>query len=152
MLTKIRRGWELPESAATPEAVFHDRRRLIKAFAAGPIVLSAPALLAACDEGQSDGSVDDHAKPGYGITEHVYDKPGDYIVRVQTQDHYGAKPRGYELCIKSITQPARTESTGNTYQRSSHCHQAGGRPRNANTTQIRHDMCRYDTYNKVLKQ
>ena len=45
MLIKIRRGWELPEAAATPEAVFHDRRRLIKAFAAGPILLSAPALL-----------------------------------------------------------------------------------------------------------
>ena len=56
MLIKIKRGWELPEAAATPEAVFHDRRRLIKALAAGPILLSAPALLAACDEGQADGS------------------------------------------------------------------------------------------------
>ena len=58
MLIKIRRGWELPEAAATPEAVFHDRRRLIKAFAAGPILLSAPALLAACDEGQADGNAE----------------------------------------------------------------------------------------------
>ena len=56
MLIKIRRGWELPEASATPEAVFHDRRRLIKAFAAGPIVLAAPALLAACDEDQADAS------------------------------------------------------------------------------------------------
>ncbi len=40
MLIKIKRGWELPESAATPEAIFHDRRRIIKAAAAGPILLA----------------------------------------------------------------------------------------------------------------
>ena len=45
MLIKRRRGWELPESAATPEATFRDRRRLIKAMGAGSIVLAAPALL-----------------------------------------------------------------------------------------------------------
>lgn len=50
MLIKRRRGWELPESAATPEAIFHDRRRLVKSLAAGPILLSGTAtLLAACD-------------------------------------------------------------------------------------------------------
>ncbi len=36
MLIKVKRGWELPEQAATPEPVFHDRRRLLKAAAAGP--------------------------------------------------------------------------------------------------------------------
>ncbi len=50
MPIKIRRGWELPESAATPEHVFHDRRRLLKAAAAGPILLAAPGILAGCDE------------------------------------------------------------------------------------------------------
>jgi sulfoxide reductase catalytic subunit YedY len=49
MLTRIRRGWELPESAATPEAVFRDRRRLLKAAAAGPILLAASAALIGCD-------------------------------------------------------------------------------------------------------
>ena len=38
MLIKRRRGWELPESAATPEDVFHQRRSLIKGLAAGPIL------------------------------------------------------------------------------------------------------------------
>ena len=32
MFVKTRRGWELPESAATPEAVFRDRRRLCQAM------------------------------------------------------------------------------------------------------------------------
>jgi sulfoxide reductase catalytic subunit YedY len=50
MLIKIKRGWELPESAATPEHVFHDRRRLLKAAAAGSILAAAPGLLAGCDE------------------------------------------------------------------------------------------------------
>jgi sulfoxide reductase catalytic subunit YedY len=50
MLIKIKRGWELPESAATSEAMFHDRRRFLKAAAAGPILAVAPSLLAACDE------------------------------------------------------------------------------------------------------
>ena len=38
MLVRRRRGWELPESAVTDEAVFHDRRRLVQAIAAGPIL------------------------------------------------------------------------------------------------------------------
>jgi len=38
MLIRRKRGWELPESAATDEAVFRDRRRLIQGIAAGPIL------------------------------------------------------------------------------------------------------------------
>ena len=53
MLVKIKRGWELPESAATPEDVFHDRRRFLKAGSAASILLAAPALLAAFDEAPS---------------------------------------------------------------------------------------------------
>ncbi len=52
MLVKIKRGWELPESAATPEAIFRDRRRLLKAAAAGPILLAGSGLLAACEEAE----------------------------------------------------------------------------------------------------
>ncbi len=38
MLIKVRKGWELPESAATPESAFLDRRRLMKGLAAGGIL------------------------------------------------------------------------------------------------------------------
>jgi methionine sulfoxide reductase catalytic subunit len=40
MLIKRRRGWELPDSAATPEHLFWQRRRLIQGLAAGPILLA----------------------------------------------------------------------------------------------------------------
>ena len=40
MLIRSKKGWELPESAATDEAVFHGRRRLIQGLAAGPILAS----------------------------------------------------------------------------------------------------------------
>ena len=45
MFIRHKRGWELPENTAIDEAVFRDRRRLIQALAAGPIL--APALLRA---------------------------------------------------------------------------------------------------------
>jgi sulfoxide reductase catalytic subunit YedY len=41
MLIRTKRGWELPESAATDEAVFNNRRRLLKTLAAGPILATA---------------------------------------------------------------------------------------------------------------
>jgi methionine sulfoxide reductase catalytic subunit len=53
MLTRRKRGWELRESEATPETIFVDRRALIKAIAAGPIVAPAigSAVVAAAEEG-----------------------------------------------------------------------------------------------------
>jgi sulfoxide reductase catalytic subunit YedY len=58
MFIRHKRGWELPESAAVGEAVFRDRRRLIQALAAGPIL--APALLRA-------GSAFADADPSAGL-------------------------------------------------------------------------------------
>ena len=50
MLLKRTRDWQLPDAAATPEHIFWDRRRLLKAAAAGPILAAGGALLAGCDE------------------------------------------------------------------------------------------------------
>ncbi|MFQ5973264.1 MAG: protein-methionine-sulfoxide reductase catalytic subunit MsrP [Alphaproteobacteria bacterium] len=47
MFVKIRRGWELPEREATPEHIFHQRRQLSKALAAGPMLLAAAPLVKA---------------------------------------------------------------------------------------------------------
>jgi len=47
MLIRKRRGWELPDKAATDEAMFRDRRRLIQGIAAGPILVAGVAGLPA---------------------------------------------------------------------------------------------------------
>jgi methionine sulfoxide reductase catalytic subunit len=54
MLIRRKRGWEIPESTATSETLFHDRRQLLKGLAAGPILAAglgrlAPALAADAD-------------------------------------------------------------------------------------------------------
>jgi methionine sulfoxide reductase catalytic subunit len=50
MLIKRKKGWEMPESAATPEALFRDRRRLMKGLAAGSILAAMPGLTACGSE------------------------------------------------------------------------------------------------------
>jgi sulfoxide reductase catalytic subunit YedY len=69
MLIKRRRGWELPERAATPEHVFHQRRRLIKGIAAGPILLAGTSALgrvAIADD--ADAAPDDPSAGLYPVT------------------------------------------------------------------------------------
>ncbi|HSR49571.1 MAG TPA: protein-methionine-sulfoxide reductase catalytic subunit MsrP, partial [Acidobacteriota bacterium] len=58
-----KRGWELPDSAATPENVFIERRRLVKALAAGPALLAVPALMAGCDGEEPTQGVANAAPP-----------------------------------------------------------------------------------------
>ncbi len=50
MLIKIPRGWEISENDTTSERLFADRRRLVKGLVAGPTMLAAGGLLAACGE------------------------------------------------------------------------------------------------------
>jgi methionine sulfoxide reductase catalytic subunit len=54
MLIRKRRGWELPDSAATGETVLRSRRRLLKGLAAGPILAAGlgrlPALAAEAED------------------------------------------------------------------------------------------------------
>jgi len=54
MFFRRNRGWEIAESYATPEALFHGRRSFVKSLSAGPILLAAPALLAGCEETSGD--------------------------------------------------------------------------------------------------
>jgi sulfoxide reductase catalytic subunit YedY len=54
MLIKRRRGWELPERAATPEQVFQERRRLIQGLAAGPMLLAGGSGLIGVAAAQDD--------------------------------------------------------------------------------------------------
>ena len=50
MAIKMPRGWERRDAGATPEALFWNRRKLVKTLAAGPIMLAVPALLSGCEE------------------------------------------------------------------------------------------------------
>ena len=45
MLTRSRPTWELPESAATDEADFLNRRELCKTIAAGSILVGSSSLI-----------------------------------------------------------------------------------------------------------
>ncbi|HMB75779.1 MAG TPA: protein-methionine-sulfoxide reductase catalytic subunit MsrP [Kiloniellaceae bacterium] len=58
MLIKIKRGWELPESAATPESVWLNRRSLLKAAAAGSLLGGVSSLLTACDEPKAQAATE----------------------------------------------------------------------------------------------
>ena len=42
-------------------------------------------------EVQSGSNTDPHAEDGYAVTAHRYEKPGNYIVRVERTDQYGFK-------------------------------------------------------------
>src|SRR5438477_1773764 len=44
MLIRRKRGWEIPEREATPEAVYNDRRRLLKAIGLGAIGAAVAAV------------------------------------------------------------------------------------------------------------
>lgn len=46
MLTRTKRGWELPERMATPEHLAMNRRHLLKGLAAGPMLLAGASTLA----------------------------------------------------------------------------------------------------------
>jgi len=58
MWVKQRRGWELPESVATPEHVFRNRRRLLAAIGAGSAILAAPALLRLSQPAEKQASIE----------------------------------------------------------------------------------------------
>jgi hypothetical protein len=45
MSIRRKRDWELPESAATPEQAYLDRRRLLGAIGVGGAILAVAALL-----------------------------------------------------------------------------------------------------------
>lgn len=50
MLTRTRKGWELPDSAATPRSVYLNRRQLLAAGGAGTMLAALPRGLRAAEE------------------------------------------------------------------------------------------------------
>ncbi|WP_119679161.1 protein-methionine-sulfoxide reductase catalytic subunit MsrP [Indioceanicola profundi] len=58
MLIRSRRGWEMAERDATPEGVFHDRRRLLRGMGMLPL-MAGTLTLTACGEDAAAVSSDD---------------------------------------------------------------------------------------------
>ena len=80
MVIRRRRGWELDESAATPEPVFFGRRTVIKAIAAGPILAPALRSALAAEEDPSGGLYPAKRNPRYTL-----DRP---ITDAKYSEHY----------------------------------------------------------------
>ena len=74
MLIRSRRRWEIPEHAATPEEVFHNRRRFLKG-GAGLIGLAAISGLAACDDSRVAAPSRDATVSGEDPTLDLYPAP-----------------------------------------------------------------------------
>jgi sulfoxide reductase catalytic subunit YedY len=74
MLIRRRPGWEIPDSKATPEAAFRDRRRLLKGLVAGPLLATGlgglPALAAGEEADPSAGLY-----PAPRNSKYVLDRP-----------------------------------------------------------------------------
>ena len=76
-----RRGWELPEREATPEAVFRDRRRLIQAAAFGSIAAAAAPLAARAATTETDPTADLY--PGTRNPAYTLNRPVDRLMSVR---------------------------------------------------------------------
>jgi len=76
MLVRRRRGWELPEREATPEAMFLGRRELIKAAAAGSMLLPGvfSSFAAAAEEDPSAGLYPAKQNPRYTLDRPLTDE------------------------------------------------------------------------------
>ena len=100
MLVKIKRGWELPESAATPEASYWSRRRVMGVAGASSLLLAAGAgsrLLAA---GPALAAKNDGPDP--------------------TLDLYPAAPNLRYRLDRPLTKPDVATSYNNFYEFGSH--------------------------------
>jgi sulfoxide reductase catalytic subunit YedY len=64
MLIRIKKGWEIPEREATPEAVFVERRRLVKAIGLGTMVAVG---LGALPAGAASPSAEDSGDPSASL-------------------------------------------------------------------------------------
>jgi sulfoxide reductase catalytic subunit YedY len=99
MLIRKRRGWEIPESRATNEAVFRDRRRLIQALAAGPILASgllAGGIASAADD-PSSGLYPFKRDPKYTLDRPL--TPAKYVTTYNNFYEFGTE--------KDIVEPAQ---------------------------------------------
>ena len=100
MLIKRRRGWELPESAATPQNIYLNRRRLIAGSVAGAAALATAAIL----------------PPGLRADEPTTDAAGTD----PTADLYPVEPNMRYRVARDLTDPEVATRYNNFYEFGSH--------------------------------
>jgi sulfoxide reductase catalytic subunit YedY len=63
MKIRKKRGWELPEKAATPEKIYLDRRRILAGLGLGGAILAAPAALRMAPEHMRSAQAEPEPSP-----------------------------------------------------------------------------------------
>jgi methionine sulfoxide reductase catalytic subunit len=94
MLIKKKRGWEMPESAATPEHFFHNRRTLLKAAAAGGILVAAAPLLGGTSLAAGDADPTADLYPAKRNERYVLDRaitPEKYVTGYNNFYEFGSQ-------------------------------------------------------------
>jgi methionine sulfoxide reductase catalytic subunit len=94
MLIKKKRGWEMPESAATPEHFFHNRRTLLKAAAAGGILVAAAPLLGGTSLAAGDADPTADLYPAKRNERYVLDRaitPEKYVTSYNNFYEFGSQ-------------------------------------------------------------
>jgi len=103
MLIKRTRAWDLPESAATPEGVYLNRRQLVRALAAGPILASTVGLAACGEESQAQ------AEPSLAQLAQA-DEPDPSTI------YYPAERNATYTVDRAITDQEQAETYNNFYE------------------------------------
>ncbi len=88
MLIKIRKGWEMRDSEATDEAVFQNRRALLKGLAAGPILAAGAALPLGAAAAESEADPSAHLYPAQKNMRYRLDRPVTDEVEATTYNNF----------------------------------------------------------------
>ncbi len=111
MFVRRKRGWEIAESSATPEALFEGRRRFVKSLSAGPILLAAPGLLVGCEDVSSAIETEaDPSAPLYPVTRnerYKLDRPVTTADLVTTYNNYYEFGSSKNIARKAQALPLR---------------------------------------------
>ncbi len=111
MLIRSKRGWEMREADATPEALFVGRRRFVKALSAGPILLAAPALVTGCEDTSANFETEaDPTAPLYPVARnerYELDRPVTSEDLVTTYNNYYEFGSSKRIARKAQALPLR---------------------------------------------
>ena len=112
MLIKRRRGWELPETAATPEALFRRRRQLLKGIAAGPVLLAAGGWVGRA-RAASDGIYPVERNGAYGLDDRLPELSPEKLVTTYNNFYeFGSHKRIHEAAQALEIEPWQVRIDG----------------------------------------